>query len=101
MTPRALAATFAVLALSVTGSGAKTFSEMFPQHNDLEAGEARDFLESLDYQQGKIGLRGGFADLQVPERYYFLGPADAEKVLTEAWENPPQRRAASGHDLSG
>jgi len=83
-----LACTLALL-LFTPSAGAKTFAEMFPQFADLEAGESRDFLESLDYRQGRIELTGGFAELQVPEGYYFLGPEDADKVMTEGWGNPP------------
>lgn len=72
-----------------TPAGSKTFDDMFPQYSDLEAGEARNFLESLDYQQGKIELKGGFAEIVVPDGYYYLNPEHAEKVLTDAWGNPP------------
>jgi uncharacterized membrane-anchored protein len=77
-------------------AGAKTFAEMFPHAADLKAGEVRDFLESLDYRQGKIELSGGFADLQVPEGYYFLGPENAKKVLSEGWGNPPDEELPLG-----
>lgn len=77
-------------------AGAKPFAEMFPQYKDLEKGEARSFLEGLDYRQGQIDLKGGFAQLQVPEGYFFLGPEDAEKVLTTAWGNPPDQELPLG-----
>jgi hypothetical protein len=53
-------------------AGAKTFAEMFPHAADLKAGEVRDFLESLDYRQGKIELYGGFATSRFPRVTTFL-----------------------------
>lgn len=90
-----LALTLALL-LFTSSAGAKTFSEMFPQFADLEAGETRDFLESLDYRQGRIELTGGFAEVDVPEGYYFLGPEHANKVMTEGWGNPPDETLPFG-----
>jgi uncharacterized membrane-anchored protein len=43
----------------------------------------------LEPQQGKITLSNGVAMLQVPKSFYYLSPSDAEKVLVEAWGNPP------------
>lgn len=86
---RAILASVLICLLFSAPANARSFAEMFPEYADLEAGEARDFLESLDYRQGRIPLSGGFAELQVPEGYYYLGPEHAEKVLTEAWGNPP------------
>jgi uncharacterized membrane-anchored protein len=79
-----------------SSASAKTFAEMFPQYADLESGDARNFLESLDYQQGKISLQGGFAELQVPDGFYYLNPEHAERVLTEAWGNPPDTEPPLG-----
>jgi uncharacterized membrane-anchored protein len=50
---------------------------------------AKQFWESLDRKTGEIKLDNGVATLKVPEDFYFLNSADAEKVLTEAWGNPP------------
>ncbi|WP_320823208.1 DUF2167 domain-containing protein [Reinekea sp.] len=47
------------------------------------------FLTALSYQDGLIQLPGGIAQLQIPEDYYYLSPEDAQKVLVEAWGNPP------------
>ena len=51
------------------------------------------FLKGLSYQDGLIQLPGGIAQLEIPEDYYYLSPEDAQKVLVEAWGNPP------GNDL--
>jgi len=82
--------------LLATPAGAKSFKDMFPQHADMEAGGARDFLESLDYKQGHVELRGGFAAIDVPEGYYYLGTKDAERVLVDAWGNPPGEEPTLG-----
>lgn len=50
---------------------------------------ARGIWESLDRQQGTIQLANGIATLEVPEGFYYLNPADAEKVLVDVWGNPP------------
>lgn len=49
----------------------------------------KSLLESLDRQQGNITLPNSVATLKVPETFYYLSPADAEKVLVELWGNPP------------
>lgn len=51
--------------------------------------EARRIWESLEPQSGTIELPGGFATLNVPDEFYYLGPADAETVLVDVWGNPP------------
>jgi uncharacterized membrane-anchored protein len=50
---------------------------------------ARTVWESLDRQTGQIKLADGIATLSVPDNFYYLSPADAEKVLVEVWGNPP------------
>lgn len=58
---------------------------------------AKDLWQSLDRQQGEINLPNGVATLNVPDRFYYLSPADAEKVLVEVWGNPP----GAGQDTLG
>ncbi|WP_338846558.1 DUF2167 domain-containing protein [Massilia sp. W12] len=50
---------------------------------------AEAFLANLQFQSGKINLPGGKASLNLPPEFRYLSPADAEKVLTQAWGNPP------------
>lgn len=50
---------------------------------------ARQLWDSLDRQQGTIKLPNGVATLNVPENFYYLNPADSEKILVEVWGNPP------------
>lgn len=51
--------------------------------------QAKALWDSLDRRQGEIKLPNDIATLDVPENFYYLGPADAEKVLVEVWGNPP------------
>lgn len=50
--------------------------------------------DSLHPQHGAIALASAKARLNLGSGYYFLGPADAKRVLTEGWGNPPE--AADG-----
>lgn len=46
-------------------------------------------LASLKFQQGKISLPGGIATLDLPAGFRYLSPADAGRLLSEGWGNPP------------
>ena len=46
------------------------------------------FEASLNFQEGKIALPGNIATLDLPSSFRYLSPADAERVLVEAWGNP-------------
>ncbi len=56
---------------------------------ESEQQTAEGFLASLDFRQGEIALLADVATLNVPEDFYYLSPSDAQKVLVEAWGNPP------------
>ncbi|WP_137818406.1 DUF2167 domain-containing protein [Pseudomonas sp. 2FG] len=47
------------------------------------------FVESLHLRTGKVVIGANLATLDLPEQFVFLDSADAERVLTEAWGNPP------------
>ena len=49
---------------------------------------AEEFEASLKWQHGDVVLRNGLATIHLPEGYRFLGPEDAERVLT-GWGNLP------------
>lgn len=53
------------------------------------AAEAAEFESRLEYQRGRIELPGGVATLNVPENFRYLKPEQAERLLVEAWGNPP------------
>jgi uncharacterized membrane-anchored protein len=48
-----------------------------------------EFMASLHFQTGKITLPGNIATLDMPANFRYLPPADAERLLTEGWGNPP------------
>lgn len=50
---------------------------------------AEQFLASLKYQDGQVTLPGGIATLNLPAGFRYLNPADTERVLHDAWGNPP------------
>lgn len=50
---------------------------------------AAEFEAQLDYQRGKITLPGGIATLNVPDNFRYLAPEQADRILVEAWGNPP------------
>ncbi len=50
-------------------------------------------LESkLHYQHGLIQLKGDLATLNVPDSFRFLGPDDAQLVITKFWGNPESEK---------
>jgi uncharacterized membrane-anchored protein len=54
-----------------------------------EASTAAAFESQLDFQRGKIVLPGGMATLNVPENFRYLSPEQTDRILVEAWGNPP------------
>ncbi len=65
---------------------------IMPAWADQGAGQqmsAEQFLASLKFQNGKINLPGGLATLDLPPTFRYLDPADSNKVLVDAWGNPP------------
>jgi uncharacterized membrane-anchored protein len=52
--------------------------------------EAKTFLRSLKPVAGDVRIDAAKAVLHLGDRYYFLSAADARRVLTEAWGNPPE-----------
>lgn len=50
---------------------------------------AEEFLATLKFQSGKIDLPNGIATLNLPSTFRYLNPDDADRVLVNAWGNPP------------
>ncbi|MRW86873.1 DUF2167 domain-containing protein [Pseudoduganella sp. FT26W] len=50
---------------------------------------AQQFLAALTFREGQIKLPGDIATLDLPPSFRYLDPADAEKLLTDGWGNPP------------
>lgn len=74
-----------------TGGAAKPESskkEKEPSAEDTDAAIAA-FESQLDYKRGRIVLPGDIATLDVPEGFRYLSPEQADKILVDAWGNPP------------
>jgi uncharacterized membrane-anchored protein len=54
-----------------------------------EEASIAEFESQLDFRRGRVELPGGVAALDVPESFRYLPPAQADKILVEAWGNPP------------
>lgn len=54
------------------------------------------FVASLNFQTGKVVLGDNLATLTLPEHLVFLNGEDAERLLVEAWGNPPDAELPLG-----
>jgi uncharacterized membrane-anchored protein len=54
-----------------------------------ESSAAAAFESQLDFKRGKIVLPGGMATLNVPKNFRYLSPEQTDRILVEAWGNPP------------
>ncbi|HWY24973.1 MAG TPA: DUF2167 domain-containing protein, partial [Nevskia sp.] len=50
---------------------------------------AEQLMASLKPQHGSVKLPKDVATLQLGDDFYYLSPADSERLLTEGWGNPP------------
>ncbi|MYM21064.1 DUF2167 domain-containing protein [Duganella sp. FT135W] len=50
---------------------------------------AQQLLSTLTFRDGKITLPGNIATLDLPASFRYLDQADAAKLLTDGWGNPP------------
>lgn len=50
---------------------------------------AKSLWDSVDKKHGDITLDKAGATLSVPDDFFYLDPADTEKILVELWGNPP------------
>lgn len=67
-------------------------SESEEQTEGVEAEEGLNeeaFLASLNFQKGTVSVGDKLATFNLPENLVFLDTQDAERVLVEAWGNPP------------
>ncbi|WP_038488003.1 DUF2167 domain-containing protein [Janthinobacterium agaricidamnosum] len=76
----------ALLCLSVNASMAHAANDTRPAAQQMTA---EQFIAALDFQKGKITLPGGLATLDLPANFRYLSPSDTERVLVDAWGNPP------------
>ena len=66
-----------------------TKKEKAANKNQPAAAGDEDFEAQLKYQRGTITLGNGIATINVPDNFRYLDPAQANKILVEAWGNPP------------
>ena len=66
-----------------------TFGLHAQESTDELSPELVKLLSSLDYKQGEITLKGGFAKINVPKGFSYLDSEDAVTVLVDLWGNPP------------
>ena len=68
-------------------------AEEKPNEPDLNARKAavQKLLASLKPRHGEVDLRSGLAKATIPDKFNYLGPEDAEKVLVQVWGNPPDK----------
>ena len=62
--------------------------EKEPSAEDVDASIAA-FESQLEYKRGRVVLPGDIATLDVPESFRYLAPEQADKILVDAWGNPP------------
>ena len=63
--------------------------EKEPSPEEAEAAAMAAFESQLEYKRGRVVLPGDIATLDVPENFRYLSPEHADKILVEAWGNPP------------
>lgn len=73
---------FAAIALGLAGAPAAA------QAAPLSA-DAAALVAALSPQSGKVAVPEAQASLDLGDEYLFYGPADARRILTEIWANPP------------
>jgi uncharacterized membrane-anchored protein len=97
------------VALGVPGAAAQQPSEPVPAAPDAVAAEAaseaeeaaalaaarEEFEKSITRRTGKVDIADGQVTLSVPDGFYYLDQADSNRVLVDAWGNPP------GHSTEG
>jgi len=57
---------------------------------------AAAFEATLRWKTGDVSLGEGVARLAVTPQWRYLGPEDAERVLVDAWHNPPGHEETLG-----
>ena len=68
---------------------------LFAQEKDKDAAmlaQLKQLESNLQDQEGEINLRGDLAKLILPENFRYLGPDDADVVLTKMWGNPASEK---------
>jgi len=69
--------------------GSKAESSKKEKELSPEEAAAAAFESQLEYKRGRVVLPGDIATLDVPDNFRYLSPEQADKILVEAWGNPP------------
>lgn len=57
--------------------------------DDASADKVQKFIDALHFQSGAVTVSGAHATLALTPEFRYLGAADAQKVLSQLWGNPP------------
>ncbi|MFL1558150.1 DUF2167 domain-containing protein [Pseudomonas sp. O64] len=79
----------AAAALSLSAIPALAAPAPVPEEASAPAETAEHFLASLKQKTGTVTLPSGIATLKLNNEFYYLDPADTERLLTDGWGNPP------------
>lgn len=90
-----LASALAIVALPVWASQEPVVQES-PTADAPESITEEQFLDSLNFRSGKVVIGNNLATLNLPDSLVFLDSDDAERVLVEAWGNPPNKELPLG-----
>ncbi|KAF2410607.1 Uncharacterized membrane-anchored protein [Pseudomonas antarctica] len=82
-------ALIAAAALSLSAIPAFAAPAPAPDEASAPAETAEHFLASLKQKTGTVTLPSGIATLKLNDEFYYLDPADTERLLTDGWGNPP------------
>ncbi|MES2821521.1 MAG: DUF2167 domain-containing protein [Pseudomonadota bacterium] len=90
--PYTLANATALVTGDAASVGAGAAAEQIEEEEEEEEEEGLEedaFLASLKFQSGKVQVGDNLATFDLPQDLVFLNSQDAERVLVEAWGNPP------------
>ncbi|MFL1500498.1 DUF2167 domain-containing protein [Pseudomonas sp. S191] len=79
----------AAAALSLSAIPALAAPTPVPEEASAPAETAEHLLASLKQKTGTVTLPSGIATLKLNNEFYYLDPADTERLLTDGWGNPP------------
>jgi len=79
---------FAVAAIALLLGSVSSIQAAAPDGSQTQM-TAEEFIASLKFQSGKIDLPNGVATLDLPPSFRYLNPEDSNRVLMDAWGNPP------------
>lgn len=85
---------------SALALAAATVAAPLGAQNASDAGPSREliaFVQNLHKQTGDVTIPAAHAVMHLGTRYYFIGPAEAKRVLTDIWRNP----ASASYDVLG